>query len=623
MGKILSFLIADFLKSNTSLILVYTILNLLLYPINSIYIPRLYSELIGKVSNLKTKLKSTTANVDTNPFFMPSFQNLMNYSKLPIPNLIFFIIIISVIVSAMFRLKYYLYAIIFPKYKMWLREKLFSKTLEKRNTDFEEQKVGKEIMRIEDIIFTMKEIFNFLIVDASELTLISILIIGYLYTLDGRIALYAFLQLVLIGILIYVAHHKIKETTLSKTKSYYDIADNIDNSFNNLSNVLINNQTQKEVKKNHKHSKVYRKDSVKSNHVLNNLSIIIRILTLVFFSLILLQAYRQTIRGNITPTNFTTIVILLLHFQGYLYGQSWNLSSTIDRSWQIKFNDDYLIDLLEPDMKSKNLTDVITDGKIEFKNVNFQYKKSNTQVLKNLNLTIQPQEKVALLGKSGSGKSTLVKILIKLYKLPPNQGQILIDGVPHYDIETQYLRHKINYVNQNTLLFDEDIYYNIKYGNKIDNNYNFVAPATSSDNQASPPLPKQDNQASPLPKQDNQQDNHQEQIINKKIENILQKYDLLTIYDNLENGLKTYAGPKGTKLSLGMQKVTILMRGLMRQSQVLIFDEPLAGLDQKTREKVIKMITEETKNKTVIVITHDPEIIPYMDRSVNLKDIQN
>ena len=103
----------------------------------------------------------------------------------------------------------------------------------------------------------------------------------------------------------------------------------------------------------------------------------------------------------------------------------------------------------------------------------------------------------------------------------------------------------------------------------------------------------------------------------------MEKYDLLSIYDNLENRLHSKAGPKGTNLSLGMQKVTILMRGLMRNSKILIFDEPLAGLDENTREKVIKMIVAETQNKTVLVITHDPEILPHLDRAVNLQDLQH
>ena len=599
MAKVLKFLIVDFLKSNLFLIISYTILNIVLYPINSIFMPKLYSELIDKVSHQGKSSKSPakpSKNILTKLFL---WQYLQNYKNKNIKNLILFIGFTAIFVSLLFRIKYYMYSILFPKYKMWLRDKLFQKTLEKRNTDFEEQKVGKEIMRLEDIIFTVKEIFNFVIVDASELTLISFLIIGYLFILDKRIALYAFLQIIVIGILIYVAHNKIKETTLNKTEAYYTIADNIDNSFTNLSNVLINNQTQREVKKNYKHSDKYKNDSHTSNNVLNNLSIIIRIVTIVAFLLILYQGYQLTQKNKLSSGNFTSIVIILLHYQGYVYGQSWQLSSTIDRLWQVKYSEDYLVDLLEPDSKSKNLTDTITQGKIEFRNVNFHYKKTNQQVLKNLNLQIEGNEKVAIIGKSGSGKSTLVKLLIRFYKL--DEGEILIDGIPNYDINIQYLRNKVNYVNQNTLLFDENIYYNIKYGNKTDTEYNFVAPSVSDNNK---------------------QEQDIETQVNKKIDNILRKYDLLTIYDNLENGLLTKAGPKGTKLSMGMQKVTILIRGLMRDSKIIIFDEPLAGLDAKTREKVIKMIVEETKNKTVLVITHDKEIIPHMDRTVNLKDIQ-
>jgi len=337
--------------------------------------------------------------------------------------------------------------------------------------------------------------------------------------------------------------------------------------------------------------------------VLNNLSIVIRIITVITFLVILLHGYKLTQTHKLTTINFTTIVILLLHFQGYLYGQAWDISSTIDRWVQIQYNKDYLEDLMQATEKGKNLKNTINKGKIEFKNIHFNYKKSNQPIIKNLNLTIESNEKIAILGKSGSGKSTLVKLLIRLYKL--TKGEILIDNTPIQDINIQYLRHKVNYINQNTLLFDEDIYYNIKYGNKTNKtNYQFTSPSPS----------KQTNQLE-------EQTNQLEEQTNKKIKNILKKYDLLTIYDNLEKGLETHAGPKGSKLSLGMQKVTILMRGLMRDSKIMIFDEPLSGLDEKTREKVIKMIVEETKNKTVLIITHDKEIIPYMDRTIELNEI--
>ena len=75
-------------------------------------------------------------------------------------------------------------------------------------------------------------------------------------------------------------------------------------------------------------------------------------------------------------------------------------------------------------------------------------------------------------------------------------------------------------------------------------------------------------------------------------------------------------------MSLGMQKVIFLVRGILKSSDVYIFDEPLTSLDPKTRENIIKMIDVETKNKTVIIITHDSEINKIVDRELNLLDIQ-
>ena len=72
-----------------------------------------------------------------------------------------------------------------------------------------------------------------------------------------------------------------------------------------------------------------------------------------------------------------------------------------------------------------------------------------------------------------------------------------------------------------------------------------------------------------------------------------------------------------------MQKVTIILRGILKQGKIIIFDEPLAGLDSTTRGKVMKLMQEECKNKTMIVITHDKEILPYMDQIINLNKFKH
>jgi len=176
------------------------------------------------------------------------------------------------------------------------------------------------------------------------------------------------------------------------------------------------------------------------------------------------------------------------------------------------------------------------------------------------------------MGSSGSGKTTLMKMLVQIHR--PNNGKITIDNVNILESDVAYLRENVTYVNQRTLLFNKPVIDNILYGNH--------------------------------------------DIKKEQVEKLMKKYDLNSVYSKLNEGIKTSAGVNGNNLSLGMQKVTILLRGILKKGKIIIFDEPLAGLDGTTRGKVMKMINEECRNKTTIVITHDKEILPYMDTIINL-----
>ena len=104
---------------------------------------------------------------------------------------------------------------------------------------------------------------------------------------------------------------------------------------------------------------------------------------------------------------------------------------------------------------------------------------------------------------------------------------------------------------------------------------------------------------------------------------LLNKYDLMVLFNKLPNSIYTNAGVNGNNLSLGMQKITMLIRGVLKDALIYIFDEPLTSLDGKSRKKVIKMLIEELKDKTLIVITHDKEILPYMDKTLKMHEIKN
>lgn len=233
------------------------------------------------------------------------------------------------------------------------------------------------------------------------------------------------------------------------------------------------------------------------------------------------------------------------------------------------------LDKILKNIKSTDKNCKIKNNSILINDLVYKYNAKSDPIFNKLNLNIPSGQRVALVGTSGSGKSTLMKLLVKLHK--PTSGTIKIGNCNIEDINTEYLRDKITYVNQRTNLFNDTIINNIKYGNK-----------SASDTE---------------------------------IQNFINEYKLDKIYSKLNNGIQTNAGVNGSKLSLGMQKITIILRGLFRNSDIVIFDEPLAGLDKETKEKVIDVINDIPKETTVLIVTHDPEILSHMDVVYPLKEL--
>jgi ATP-binding cassette, subfamily C, bacterial len=279
---------------------------------------------------------------------------------------------------------------------------------------------------------------------------------------------------------------------------------------------------------------------------------------------------------EITNQNAVVILLILGKFIDYF---SWTSSAIVNqftfKMGVIKGSEDFIAKIFRGDSKSKR-SDVIKEGHMKISNLAFKHDPNNEDYLFNgLNWNIKGGEKVALMGQSGSGKSTLMKLMINLH--PIESGSIEIDGTNIKDIDNDYLRANVNYINQRTNLFNESVLYNMQYGNDVD-----------------------------------------EKIISKK----LKDYELDILFSDLDDGIYSNVGVHGGNLSGGMQKVTMLIRGLLRPSKIVLIDEPLSGLDADTRVKVIKMIMNECENKTMVIITHDEEILPFMSNIIDIEDLQ-
>ena len=265
---------------------------------------------------------------------------------------------------------------------------------------------------------------------------------------------------------------------------------------------------------------------------------------------------------------YSVIIILLLYKNiqdEFIYetlGEYYNISKFV------KMNE--IVESIDEKIVCKPIKPFYS---IKLNNVSYKYDEKSNYILKNVNIHFEPKKINVITGKSGSGKTTIMKLIVKLYK--PTKGSIQYDELNSVDICETDVRENIYYVNQRTILFEESVLYNLQYGN----------------------------------------DTTKEDVIK-----LLETYDLLDYYSPLEFGIESNSGVNGSHLSLGMQKIIMVVRGILKPNKgVLILDEPLSSLDKETRQKIVKMIVHETKNKTVIAISHDPEILPYADNVIHLQ----
>ncbi|MDC3142977.1 ABC transporter ATP-binding protein/permease [Candidatus Pelagibacter sp.] len=201
----------------------------------------------------------------------------------------------------------------------------------------------------------------------------------------------------------------------------------------------------------------------------------------------------------------------------------------------------------------------ITDGDIVLDKINFSYKSNpENKVLHDISLKFVGGKMTALVGHSGSGKSTLLNMIPRIY-LPTN-GNIYFDNQDISKVNLESLRDQISIVDQNTTLFDDTVFNNIKY--------------------ARPNADKEDIiEAAKLSMSD--------EFIN-----------------NLEDGYETMIGENGVKLSGGEKQRLSIARAFLKNSRVILLDEATSSLDSETEEKIQKALDKLTINKTTIVIAH-------------------
>ncbi len=209
----------------------------------------------------------------------------------------------------------------------------------------------------------------------------------------------------------------------------------------------------------------------------------------------------------------------------------------------------------------------LRQGEVRFEDVDFAYE-SNRQILRNVSFRIAPGEKVAVVGHSGAGKSTLSRLLFRFYDV--DGGRILIDDQDIRDVQQKTLRAAIGIVPQDTVLFNDTIYYNIAY----------ARPDASTE----------------------------------EIHQAAGMAHIHSFITSLPDGYETLVGERGLKLSGGEKQRVAIARTILKNPRILIFDEATSALDSKSEQAILRAMRDVAQNHTTLVIAHRLSTIVDADR---------
>ena len=493
-------------------------------------------------------------------------------------------ILLTVLYVVQIRLEYK----VIPTFLAYIRKRIFKNYIVMNETDFKDNNVTDDVNNILEMTRNLRDIVSwgcqtliptiFVMVVVNIYFLVKYPFVGFINVIGNLINAYISLT----------SYETLVEVANERMERYIIMANKLDESFNNLFNAYINDKIDDTINDNSKIESEYYESFLEQLRDLEIFSTKLRINNYIFA-----LGSLYTLYSNYSKADFISSLLIYTFYLSSLNQTADDIPfivitiGNINRSEKILLSRKSNLPKLSVRPTYSNSLENFK-GNIKFENIWFKYDKNGKHdmdtgeespyVFKNLNLEIGSKSKIAIVARSGSGKSTLMKLLLGFYV--PEQGRVLLDGEDIKNIDPIAVRKKINYINQRTLLIKDTVMNNIKYGN-------------------------------------NKTD--------QEVIDILNKYNLLKIFNPDQNKpescLQNIVEKNGINISMGMQKVIFLVRGILRDGEVYIFDEPLTSIDSKTRASVLQMIGDKTQDKTLIIITHDMEVSKIVDKVINIDDI--
>jgi len=491
---------------------------------------------------------------------------------------LYYFIGISLVFVLLYGISSYFQKNLLTKMTQWVKREIFKIVLMTNDENYKDANFIEFITPITRISVSSYIIFSTVLLTLIPIIIFLLAIAGYFLYKNTTLGLFFIAANILIGLYVYYFWNSLLDSKINHEKKVNENEKYIINLLNNIDKVIYRGQSINEMDIYQRKTDECVGASMIFHSNMNKHSFIVNLLTHIVLFICIFYLIFLCIQKKIDSTIFVTFLTILLFYRDRMN----TVLSEIPNVMEFMSRLVYIVEEFKKMLGDNEVLDQkiyqttkLSFETIQFKNVSYSYPKTDKNVLNDLNLSLDLNDKIiGITGLSGNGKSTLAKIIIKMYK--PTTGTIYIDNVNIEDVDPHYIREHITYVNQNSKLFDKVIIDNMFYGC----------------------LDKKQCQS------------HFDEIM--KYPKIAQLYRDIDIYSKMTGSL-------GEHVSGGQRQIINIISGLINPTEILILDEPTNALDIELKRELIGIIRDFKKyKKSIIIISHDNDVFPLFDEKIDI-----
>ncbi|WP_018137967.1 MULTISPECIES: lipid A export permease/ATP-binding protein MsbA [unclassified Thioalkalivibrio] len=396
-------------------------------------------------------------------------------------------------------------------------------------------------------------------------------LLAYMTYLSGWLVLIVFTLAPIVGVVIASANRKFRKISRRMQRSTGDYAQIAEDGIRGQAEVKIFGATDYEARRFEETNEKFHRQAMRHKAVQAAAQPLSQLGAIIALAVIVYLATMDLVLQTITPggmVSFIVAMVLMLPPLKRIVGVNAEIQKALAAGESVF---EVLDTPAEPDHGQRPLDRA--KGHIEFRHVGFRYPTSHERVLKDINLTVEPGQTVALVGRSGSGKTSLARLLPRFYEI--EEGEIRLDGHPIQEYRLRDLRAQMALVSQHVVLFNDTLGHNIAYGLNREPSLDELREAARAAN-------------------------------------------AMDFIDELPDGFDTIVGENGIMLSGGQRQRVAIARAILKDAPILILDEATSALDTESEQKIQNALERLMENRTTLVIAHRLSTIENADRIVVL-----